>query len=198
MTEAIETGTDTYDLLTFGASVAGGWKLGDWLLKPGRRAGQADRLRRLLNNSDRWLALRSKCPPPLPPTPAVESVDDLAQAAVSLKESKYELAPYWPPNSGYLGESTRTHLEAGTRIDRYGYPGGTYVSPEGTPFPARALPPTYEAEKPYYVYEVTKPLRVKSGRIAPWFGQPGMGVQHELPLSVEALVELGYLKVIVR
>ena len=66
MTEAIETGTDTYDLLTFGASVAGGWKLGGWLLKPGRRAGQADRLRRLLNNSDRWLALRSKCPPPLP------------------------------------------------------------------------------------------------------------------------------------
>ena len=62
------------------------------------------------------------------------------------------------------------------------------VSPElsGTPYGARAL--DYGASsKPYHVYEVLQPLTVRAGPATPWFGQPGMGTQYELPASVDAL-----------
>jgi hypothetical protein len=52
-----------------------------------------------------------------------------------------------------------TTLKPGTRIDRYGYDSGTFVSPEGTPYANRALEPGTET-KPYNVYEVVK-LRYK-------------------------------------
>ncbi|WP_158409072.1 TNT domain-containing protein [Candidatus Francisella endociliophora] len=45
----------------------------------------------------------------------------------------------------------------------------------------------------YNVYKVTKPINVKSGRIAPAFGQPGLGTQHFLPNSVRNLVKDKYL-----
>ncbi|WP_274621388.1 TNT domain-containing protein [Enterobacter kobei] len=37
-------------------------------------------------------------------------------------------------------------MKPGTQIDRYGYPGGTYTSPVGTPYPMRALPPGTDAK----------------------------------------------------
>ncbi|WP_167359227.1 TNT domain-containing protein [Burkholderia diffusa] len=79
-------------------------------------------------------------------------------------------------------------------MDRYGYEGGTYVSPAGTPYGARALPPGSN-EKPYNVYEVAKPIEnVAEGRIAPWFGELGLGTQYKLPKSVGDLVASGHLK----
>ena len=56
--------------------------------------------------------------------------------------------PIWPPNRGFDGEPVTTTLQPGTRIDRYGYDGGTFVSPEGTPYSQRALAPGTES-KPY-------------------------------------------------
>lgn len=47
--------------------------------------------------------------------------------------------PYWPPNRGALGEVWRITLPVGTLVDRYGYPGGPFVSPVGTPYPMRAF-----------------------------------------------------------
>ena len=57
-----------------------------------------------------------------------------------------DLVTYWPPNDGAYGETKITLLKTGTQIDRYGYPGGTYTSPVGNPYPMRALPPGTDAK----------------------------------------------------
>lgn len=46
----------------------------------------------------------------------------------------------------------------------------------------------------YHVYRVTRPLLVRAGPIAPWFGQPGQGVQYETAENVTTLVALDFLK----
>jgi hypothetical protein len=38
---------------------------------------------------------------------------------------------------------------------------------------------------PYYRYEVLKPLRVAAGKTAPWFDQPGGGIQYKTGLRVQ-------------
>nr|WP_264179281.1 TNT domain-containing protein [Sutcliffiella horikoshii] len=94
----------------------------------------------------------------------------------------------WPPNRGVLGEVESITLKPGLIIDRFGYEGGTFVSPYGVPYEMRALAPeTYN--KPYKVYVVKKPLEVEVGKIAPWFDEPGMGIQYELNESVKKLIE---------
>ncbi|MBS5988058.1 TNT domain-containing protein, partial [Clostridium sp.] len=99
----------------------------------------------------------------------------------------------WPPNRGFDGEAVIETLKPGTRIDRYGFEGGTFVSPEGIPYPSRALAPGTE-NKSYNVYEVIKPIEVQAGKIAPWFGEPGGGIQYELSLSVKKLIEDGFIR----
>lgn len=92
-----------------------------------------------------------------------------------------------------MGDPVQTTLKVGTRIDRYGYSGGTFVSSEGTPFAEWALLPT-DINKPYNVYEVTQPLEARGGTVAAWFGYGGGGVQYELPQSVADLIDQGFLK----
>jgi hypothetical protein len=104
-----------------------------------------------------------------------------------------ELTTYYPPNRGFFGESTSQVLRAGTRVDRYGREGGTFVSPEGTPVPMRALPPGATA-RAYNTYEVVNPIEVRAGTVSPWSGQLGLGTQYELPDSVGNLIQNGYLK----
>ena len=41
---------------------------------------------------------------------------------------------YWLPNRGALGEVWSITLPVGTLVDRYGYPGGNFVSPVGTQY----------------------------------------------------------------
>jgi len=101
--------------------------------------------------------------------------------------------PIWPPNRGFDGEPVTTTLQPGTRIDRYGYDGGTFVSPEGTPYSQRALAPGTES-KPYTVFEVAKPVEVQGGKIAPWYGEEGGGIQYEFSESISELLEQGILK----
>ena len=105
------------------------------------------------------------------------------------------LTTFYPPNRGFLGNSSRQTLEAGTQIDRYGREGGTFVSPSGTPFEMRALPPGAGA-RPYNVYEVVEPFAVDAGTVAPWHSQLGLGIQYELPGSVADLIEQGFLKAV--
>jgi hypothetical protein len=93
----------------------------------------------------------------------------------------------------------------GTVMDRFGHPGGAYLSPEGVPFAERALPPD-SAFKPYYQYVVDDPSklppgwRIEQSQAAPWFHQPGGGTQYRIiaPPGVEPTVEAlrlsGYLK----
>jgi hypothetical protein len=103
----------------------------------------------------------------------------------------------WPSNRGFHGNPLDVTLDRGVTIDRYGDRGGTFASPKGTPFGERALPASYETTQPYEVYAVNKPIPgVKMGVAEPWFGQPGMGVQYELPMSVQDLIDKGFLSVV--
>jgi hypothetical protein len=99
----------------------------------------------------------------------------------------------WPPNDGAAGEVTTTVFPEGTRIDRYGSDFGTYTSPEGTPYEMRSVAPG-TGQKPYSVFEVQSPLEVQSSEVAPWFGQPGGGIQYKLPESVDDLLEAGIIR----
>lgn len=98
----------------------------------------------------------------------------------------------YPPQGGYaltpLGTpvvSSATLVE-GQVIDRFGSEGGTYLSPEGTPYSARGIPPEslnpFPGGEPcnYYRYRVLKPFSVNAGPIAPALGQPGFGLQYVL------------------
>ncbi|MFO0603527.1 MAG: glycohydrolase toxin TNT-related protein [Polyangiales bacterium] len=100
----------------------------------------------------------------------------------------------WPPDQGFKGGvPPEQPLKPGTLFDRYGEPNGTFVSPYGTPFEARALAPD-TVGKPYRVYEVVKEIPARSGEIAPAFDQPGGGIQHKLGQTVEALEAGGYVR----
>ena len=84
-----------------------------------------------------------------------------------------------PNIGGFTNGINKTKtLTPGQIIDRYGSNGtGQYFSPGGSSFESRALPPFMETQ-PYTLYEVLKPFEVKSGEIAPWFGQTGKGIQY--------------------
>ena len=104
----------------------------------------------------------------------------------------------WPLNGGAVaGTEKNVVLTSGFQFDRYGYNSGTYVSPVGTPFEMRSLAPGTEL-KPYKVFEVVKPVRATGSIVAPWFGQPGGGIQFELENSINQLLELNWIKEILR
>ena len=109
-------------------------------------------------------------------------------------KGRFAKNPGWPANYGFAaGEDSMVTLSSGTRIDRFGRPTGGFVAPAGTPFGQRALPASsYNSE--YHVYEVIKPIEgVRAGPAEPWFGQPGRGVQYQMPRSVEAHLRDGEL-----
>lgn len=100
----------------------------------------------------------------------------------------------WPANGGFLGDPVETTLKPGTMIDRYGGPGGSYVSPKGTPFGQRGLPAYYENAQPYYQYQVVESVTVRGGTVAPAFGGGGGGVQYQFGTSIQDLIDSGVLK----
>lgn len=109
----------------------------------------------------------------------------------------------WPPNRGFIRSIPET-LKVGTEIDRYGgyidnadglfHDKGTFASPMGATFGSRALPAA-TITKPYTQYRVIKEIpNVQAGEAIPWFGQEGMGVQYELPETIDALIKGGYIE----
>ncbi|MGK5059464.1 glycohydrolase toxin TNT-related protein [Janthinobacterium sp. LB2P49] len=106
---------------------------------------------------------------------------------------RFAADPGWPANRGFNDIPTKFSILPMTNIDRFGYPGGTFVSPQGVKFSHRALPQSYQNGKPYHVYQVLKPIQVDAGLAAPWFNQVGMGMQYELPLPVDDLIKNGSL-----
>lgn len=96
-------------------------------------------------------------------------------------------------------------LSKGTVLGRFGYPGGEWLAPEGTPFAKLSLPPE-SALKPYYEYVVNDPAKLPPGyrleqsQAAPWFHQPGMGPQYRImappgaDAAVDVLVDSGFLE----
>ena len=99
--------------------------------------------------------------------------------------------------NGFLnGEYVEDIIEPGTVLDRYGdNNSGRYFSPSGASFGERALPP-FMKNKPKTTYIANKPIPNKKGLIAPWFDEPGMGIQHFTDMDVEHLVNNGYLIII--
>ena len=104
-----------------------------------------------------------------------------------------DMSAKWPSNGGFthpLTDSDIITLQPGTVIDRYGYAGGSYLSPINTSYKARAVEPG-TISKPYNVYVVKEPIRVYAGEVAPWFGMPGGGTQYYLGdgITVQLLLE---------
>ena len=159
-------------------------------------------------------------PAALPTTPPVRSLLFFYQRFGGLTPdrfaAKYRAGGSWvyPPADGFLvigGKQVRYRqkLAAGTRIDRFGYSGGSYLSPARTLFAQRALPPqnlTTPVGTPqsnYHLYCVLAAFDVDAGLIAPWFEQPGLGLQFKLDpgyvpgagtaISVNWLIQNGYL-----
>src|SRR5690625_2517964 len=104
------------------------------------------------------------------------------------------------------GEFRTEQIPKGKVIDRYGDNGsGQYFSPDGSSYESRALPP-FMKDKPYERYEVIREIEVKTGEVAPWFGENGKGIQHYsdsyivdlkgdlVPANVESLVNNKYIK----
>ena len=102
----------------------------------------------------------------------------------------------YPPQGGYQitpeGQPVKMQLSlfAGQRIDRFGSEFGGYLSPEGTPYADRGIPPqsldstTAPASCNYSRYKVLQTIPVYSGPIAPALGQPGFGLQYVLDASI--------------
>ncbi|OBV39387.1 RHS repeat-associated core domain-containing protein [Janthinobacterium psychrotolerans] len=109
------------------------------------------------------------------------------------QHGRYAADPGWPANRGFNDSPNKFSLLPMTTIDRFGHPGGTFVSPQGVQFSHRALPQSYRNGKPYHVYEILKSIQVDAGLAAPWFNQKGLGMQYELPLPVSDLIKNGSL-----
>jgi len=84
-------------------------------------------------------------------------------------------------NDGFLGDRVPMDMNPGELLDRFGPSNGRYLSPVGTPFGERGLPPaSIDATVPnfgYHQYEVVTPFTADVGYIAPAMGQDGGGLQ---------------------
>lgn len=111
----------------------------------------------------------------------------------------------YPPQNGFSvddeGEiiAANLTLQVGNFLDRFGSEYGSFLAPAAAPYLQRSLPPSNlngDDKFPYnyHVYSVVKPFKVLAGPIAPWFGQPGQGVQYQTYTNVLTLIADGYLK----
>lgn len=99
----------------------------------------------------------------------------------------------WPPNSGFLNTPNKAILQPGSIVDRFGGNNGIFVAPRGTAFESRSLPSEF-INKPVNSFEVIKPIEINAGVSAPWFNQPGKGIQFELFNTVQELIDSGHLR----
>jgi hypothetical protein len=105
------------------------------------------------------------------------------------------------PNNGAVAGTTQTiTVDKGALLDRYGSVNGTYLSPAGTSYEARALAPGSRSDG-YSQYLVQKPFVVERSEVAPAFDQAGGGVQYRvvtpagqsIRVNVDYLIKNGYL-----
>lgn len=101
----------------------------------------------------------------------------------------------WPPHDGFAADPVSTTLQPGTLIDRFGSEGGTFFSPKGESFDARALPYVC-SQMAYTVYRVDKPVHVLEGKAAPWFNEPGGAEQYETDEPAYKLRASGAIEVV--
>ncbi len=134
---------------------------------------------------------------PLDPGPEFTNPDgSLIYPDQSLPSKPYAVPGTVVPNA---------QLPPGMELGRFGYAGGDYLAPEGTPFAELSLPPA-SALKPYCEYVVADPAKLPPGweieqsQVASWFHQPGGGIQYRIIApegqepSVQELLDWGFLK----
>ena len=139
------------------------------------------------------LLLATACASQPPPQPQAGLRPDLAARWLNPDGSaRYpsEADGFW---QGFNEAPSVLVLPPGTLVDRFGGEGGRYLAPLGARFQARAVAFVCAAA-PYRTYRVRAPLPVLAGRIAPWFGEPGGGIQFLVDASVLELVEMGVLE----
>jgi len=138
-------------------------------------AGIAEGFPGYLNQAKSWLS--KKC-----------------SAAEGVGSEVTALTKFYPGDNGVARATERTFLMPGQTIDRYGGSGySRFFSPQGTPDWARSLPPG-TAGQPLRTFEVVKPFEVESGTVAPWFNQPGGGLQYRTPVNLDTLLNRGIIK----
>ena len=95
---------------------------------------------------------------------------------------------------GFLnGKYKESVILPGTRINRIGSNStGRYFSPEGATFGEKALPPFMKLQ-PNSDYIVLKEIPTKEGLVAPWFDEPGMGIQYYTYLTIGELEKGNFL-----
>ncbi|MGQ0595488.1 MAG: glycohydrolase toxin TNT-related protein [Gammaproteobacteria bacterium] len=121
-----------------------------------------------------------------------KAADGIGNAARTVTNGK-ALTTFDPPNDGFLGKARDFTLTQGAEVDRFGFDGGRFLAPQGTPPPMRSLRPGTD-NRPYTTFTVTKPLDVKVGEIAPAYGQPGLGTQFVTEKPVRDLIRDGFLE----
>ena len=100
----------------------------------------------------------------------------------------------FPKRDGFAGTPTNDRAQARhrhrpVRASRAAH----FLAPADASYMGRSIP--YDRLKmPYYRYQVLKPLRVAAGQTAPWFDQPGGGIQYKTDRRVSELVASGHLK----
>lgn len=121
-----------------------------------------------------------------------------ARVGTSAASTSRALVPYFPTNNGFLFAPIRTFLQPGQLMDRFGGSAlSRFFSPAGTAVAARSLPPA-TAGMELRTFEVLKALEVDSGLAAPAFGQFGLGTQYRTTLTLQELVEQGFIREVVR
>ena len=89
------------------------------------------------------------------------------------------------------GTEGKVTLEPGTTLDRYGSQYGRYLTDPGTPINQLALTPGNSCNLTTYV--VNRPFTFRTGVVAPCAWGPGGGVQYFSWMSVQRLVQFGFL-----
>ncbi len=102
----------------------------------------------------------------------------------------------WPENNGTVKDSEHeVILQPGTVLDRYGGTGGEYLGNPDDSYDKRSLPykDDDKAKNSYHKYQVVRPIPAVEGTIAPYFGEKGGGTQYYTSMTVEELLEQGYI-----
>ena len=94
----------------------------------------------------------------------------------------------WPANDGCAAKPVDETLPVGTLIDRFGGTSGSFFSPRGARFNARATPYICTMED-YRIYKLMVALPVHTCKAAPWFWLSGGAIQFKTDDSAQALTD---------
>ena len=113
---------------------------------------------------------------------------DLVPKWITWDATKQQPVIRWPDIDGCAAKPVDENLAIGTLIDRFGQTTGSFFSPRGASFKARATPYICKMED-YRVYTVVAALPVHTCKAAPWFGLTGGAKQYKTDEPAKALID---------